>query len=573
MESKNEQQTNLNPEHLSASTINSESVNIPAQEAKHEEQLEQPTPGLEPEADDKLAHAVEVTKNLLEKAKNDCGAPFESEQLTALGVIKENTPADYARIRSGLKRANKDISVVELDAAIKTAKSDVAETHHGYATDMIAKLTIDEWKPVAYEGDLYTLNPENNIWVKHPVEALKRKVAETHDGKPNCERSTDYSGIASHTIMIATDDKFFTEAPIGLACPDGFYQIKDNEIIVGPLLPEHRQRVKIDITPKQELTPIFDDFLHETFASNVEGEKTQQILLLSEIVGAIMLGIMAKFQKAVLFYDPFGRAGKGTFAQIIEKLVPDSFITGVSPFNWDKEYYLASLIGSRFNSVGELSDSKPIPAAAFKTVTGGDLLTGRHPNHRPVTFKNEAAHLFMSNHLINTQDHSEAFFTRWLIIEFPNSRLLSGKPIITGLAESIIQQELPGIAYWALIGAKRLMEKDEFSQSIVHDRLMAKWRHSSNSLEEFIHECCDLDSSEYINRAEFYREYKDWCNENGRRHFAKGRVKELLAANIKLGITHTSLGGNEIFRGVKMKNDTPSGINPEFRKQCNEVMK
>ena len=47
-----------------------------------------------------------------------------------------------------------------------------------------------------------------------------------------------------------------------------------------------------------------------------------------------------------------------------------------------------------------------------------------------------------------------------------------------------------------------------------------------------------------------------WCGENGRRPFSKGKVLELLAHNIGLGITHTTLDGNEIFRGVKVK-DTP----------------
>ena len=90
-----------------------------------------------------------------------------------------------------------------------------------------------------------------------------------------------------------------------------------------------------------------------------------------------MIGIMHKHQKAVLFYDPFGRAGKGTLERIMRGLVPSSFVTAVSPFGWDKEYYVASLAGARLNVVGELSDDKPIPAAMFKTVTGVDLITGR----------------------------------------------------------------------------------------------------------------------------------------------------------------------------------------------------
>ena len=286
-----------------------------------------------------------------------------------------------------------------------------------------------------------------------------------------------------------------------------------------------------------------------------------------------MLGIMARHQKAVLFYDPFGRAGKGTLDKIIRELVPSSFITAVNPFRWDDEYYLATLVGSRFNTVGELPDSKPIPAAYFKTVTGGDLLTGRHPTHRPFTFINESAHLFMSNHLIFTKDYSEAFFTRWLIVEFPNSRLLKKLPIDPDLLDKITKSDLPGIAYWALTGAMRLLANGKFSKSIVHDRMMAKWRHSTNSLAEFIHECCEFDSNEHVRRSVLYEKYKYWCNENGRRPFSKGKVKELLAANIKLGITHTVYKAIEVFRGVKMKGVSSERTKDKSFQEFTEVPK
>ena len=379
---------------------------------------------LEDKENDKfeLAAARGVMKTVIEKAKDDCGAPSEPEAINALAVIKKHDSAGFARIRAELKKANKDISVVNLDKAVKAtaAEDNLAQTHHAYATNVLNSLTVGGWRPVGYQGSLYVVDA-SNLWLKYSTEALTRRIAQTHDGKDHCARSSDYGGIANHAIMLATDDTFFAKAPVGLACLDGFYQIKNNEIILEPLSPSHRQRLKIEGTPKKQATPLFDAFLHDTFQSAVEGEEQQQLTLLQEIVGAIMLGLMARHQKAVQFYDPYGRAGKGTLERMITELVPSSFISAVSPFKWDNEYYLASLAGSRLNTVGELPDSKPIPAAAFKTVTGGDLLTGRHPTHRPFTFKNEAAHLFMSNHLIVTNDHSEAFFTRWLIVEFPNS--------------------------------------------------------------------------------------------------------------------------------------------------------
>lgn len=241
--------------------------------------------------------------------------------------------------------------------------------------------------------------------------------------------------------------------------------------------------------------------------------------------------------------------------KVFQEFVPENFVTAVSPFLWDKEYYLANLVGSRLNVVGELPEDKPIPAAAFKTVTGGDLLSGRHPTHRPVSFKNEAAHLFMSNHLINTRDHSEAFFSRWLIVEFPNSRTRSGLPLDPDLPDRIIATELPGIAHWALQGAIRLMNNGTFSKSSAQDRLMAHWRRSTNSVEEFIHEACVLGKEHSARRSDFYQDYTKWCGENGRKPFTKGRVKELLEHNIGLGISLAEINGYETFKGVKVKSD------------------
>lgn len=503
--------------------------------------------------------AKNVVVKLMPKVKADCGAPFEPDAIEALKIIKTNCPADFQRYRAEIKNANNSVSLVNLDRLLKAQAGNgvaPAQTHHGYADALLAKLTVDKYRPVGHAGELYVVDPDQNIWVRYPFEKLTTFVAETHDGNSHCERSSDYRAIAQHTVSLATDEKFFEGAPVGLACPDGFYRIVGNEIKVERLTPAHRQRVKISVTPVEMPTPLFEAFLYETFKSSNQGEEEQQISLLQEIAGTTMLGIAYKFQKAVLFYDPFGRAGKGTTERIMRETVPSTFISAVSPFYWHREYFLASLAGSRLNVVGELPDDKPIPAAAFKTVTGGDMLTGRHPTHRPISFKNEASHLFMSNHLINTTDHSEAFFARWLIIEFPNSRIVNGLPIDPHLPDRIIQAELAGIAHWALVGAARLMQNGAFSRSVAHDRLMTQWRCRTNSLDEFIFECCELGGHDYVfKRASLYRVYTQWCAESGRKPFAKAKVKDLITHNASLRIVLSSLDGYEVFRGIKLKNE------------------
>ncbi|MFA6203358.1 MAG: phage/plasmid primase, P4 family [Gallionella sp.] len=497
-----------------------------------------------------------LVQRLLIKAVEDCGAPFEPDAIEALRTIQNVKPADFQRIRAALKKSNKGISVVNLDKAMKLAATEtvvVAQTHHGYALDVVDKFTVNDWRPVGYEGTLFRVDRASNLWVEVPFDAIVHQVTGNHDAKENCERGSDYKAISQHVISISTNDEYFADAAVGLATPGGFYQIKGGQIEVSPLVPEHRQRVMIDVTPRDMPTPLFDKFLHDTFQSITPDEELAQIALVQEITGAIMVGIAHKYQKAVLYYDPFGRAGKGTLEGIQRWLVPPAFHSAVSPFKWDSEYYLASLAGARLNVVGELPDDKPIPAAAFKTVTGGDLLTGRHPTHRPISFKNQAAHVFMSNHLINTTDHSEAFFARWEIVEFPNSRLVSGLPLDTDLAANIVAAELPGIAFWALQGAARLIENGAYSKSSAHDRLMTQWRRRTNSLDEFIFECCNLNADETTNRSKFYLAYTLWCKDSGRKPFAKSKVKDLLVHNIVHGIKHASLDGYEVFRGIQLK--------------------
>jgi P4 family phage/plasmid primase-like protien len=484
----------------------------------------------------------------------DVTAAYRAETLAAFAAIRASDLGEYVTLRSELKRACPTISLTEFDTAIKVhRKRKAPQTHHSFAKQALTELTVRGRYPVYYEGALYVVDPNSSLWVPKEESGLYEVITRRNDGHKLCSKEDDYRGIMSCMYAVAGKKAFFAQAPIGIASSQGFYRVSGTEIKLERLTPGHRQRVRIGFEVRQQETPLFDGFLDETFRSEDPQEAQQQKRLVQEIAGAIMLGIMHKYQKAVLFFDPYGRAGKGTLESILRHLVPASFVAAVSPFNWNKEYYLMSLAGARLNVVGELADDQPLPGAQFKSVIGLDPQTGRNPAGRPVVFTCEAAHVFMSNHLINTRDHSEAFFERWLIVEFPNSRLKFGLPIDPDIASRIVQDELPGIAHWALEGAQRLLSQGRFSGSKAHDRLMAKWRRTSSSLEEFINECCVLGDKLKIKRKDFYEQYRRWCKANGRIPFASPKLKEMLASNVKLGVRCVEIKGYETFKGVGPK--------------------
>lgn len=442
-----------------------------------------------------------------------------------------------------VKRAT-GLSLATLRETLRSAKLEGLDdediggnTHSDYATRLLVLIAKDSGghAPVGVEGNIYVVGADN-VWRGKLATDYEVEVGREFSGMEHCHRRSDYTGIANHAYAIAAqgNSEFFADAPVGMASPDGmFYKLGENgELRIEKLTAQHRQRFVVGAVPKPMATPLFNQFLHETFTSAEPGDEQEQIALLQEVMGAVMLGVMARYEKAVFLYGE-GRAGKGTIQKVMDELVPKDWRTAVSPFKWDSEYYVASLAGKRLNLVGELPQSQPIPAAEFKTVTGRDQLTGRHPSGRPFLFRCEAAHIFNSNHLINTIDHSEAFFSRWITLEFRNSRANAGPGAIdVDLAAKIVRTELPGVLWWALQGARRLVARGHFEPGQTHVSLMARWRRRTDSVLEFLHDAdwCVLEPTTglALRRGDVFEAYVAWASSSGRKSVGKQKFYEML---------------------------------------------
>lgn len=462
-----------------------------------------------------------------------------------LKEVKKHTGATIADLRRDLAKARKEHAKEESFMA----------THAGYAANMVDRLESKAGvRPVGVEGMIYTYSEGKGIWKGVPYMDFAVQIAEAFDGQENCSRRTDYLAIAAHTysVLSAGKERFFEDAPVGLACKGRFYSVTREGVIEREELDStHRQRVLSPVVPAVGPMPLFEKYLADTFKGD---EDNEQIDLLQEIMGAIMLGLMPKYEKAVLLQGP-GRAGKGTIMKIMQKLVPDDARCAVTPYMWDNEYYLAKMAGKRLNLVGELPDDDPIPAAYFKTVTGRDALTGRNPRGEPFTFTNSAAHIFNTNHFVYTKDHSEAFYSRWILMDFKNSLTGRDKDQIKTLAQDIIENELPAILAWALKGAKRLEERRYFVETKAHHRLMAKWRHRTSTLLEFLldRDACFLGNANkhWCRRMEFYHQYTAWCKESNRRPMGKLKLyDELSALGPSVGVSLAVKDGYDVIRGV-----------------------
>ncbi len=208
--------------------------------------------------------------------------------------------------------------------------------------------------------------------------------------------------------------------------------------------PELRQCFALAVAPADEPIDRFDQFLDETFRHEDLTWTLAQQRVLQEVVGAALVGILYRFEVAVLLFGKT-RAGKSTILRLIEALFPPEFVGSVSPFDWGDEKYRASLAGLRINLVGELPSEREIPANMLKLVTGrDDAVTGRHPFGRPFHFRPTCGHIFNGNDFLTTRDHHPAFWGRWLCLDFRNSVAPADRD--EGLSDRIVREELPGVA-------------------------------------------------------------------------------------------------------------------------------
>ncbi|MBP5996966.1 MAG: hypothetical protein KA535_03360 [Azonexus sp.] len=538
----------------------------PAEEKTENEKTESET---ESEKVLTLEEAKAIAEAALVEVASDPGAIWLDENLEAFRVIYQQDKPEYMRFRAKLK-AMKGVVITDWEKEVKRKQGDGTlnekPTHHDFAKTVISDLTVNFYKPVGNIGKLFVVNETDSTWKGHSPDQLAVYVAERFNGVDGCATRRQYLDIADHSVSVAEDEKFFDGAPIGLACPKGFYRVADGVLKPEPLTPGHRQTVLVPYSPEHYGNPettmgVFWKFLGDTFypvedrSESAAVEAQAQIALLQEIIGATLLGLTAAQEKVIFFYERYGRAGKGTMLKIIEALIPKEARSAISPEKWSNEYYLAEMAGMKLNTTGEVSNQHDdaIKGHAFKDLIGRDMVTARHIHGSPFSYRNTATHIVAGNCYPATKDHSDAFYNRWIIVSFPNSRTKLNLPIDTGLAEYIIQKELPYISMWGLEGAIRLIQNKQFTVTNTHLNHLSEWRKRANSLMMFVDERCILGKDNWSLKSTFNIAYQDWCKENGFRHLSARTITEGLIETSALGIAVVRHGDNDYYRGVLLR--------------------
>lgn len=253
-----------------------------------------------------------------------------------------------------------------------------------------------------------------------------------------------------------------------------------------------------------------------------------------------------------------GMNGKSKFLELLRKFVGDKNCCSTE---------LDTLLTSRFEvtrlhkklvcQMGETNFNEMNKTSMLKKLSGGDLIGFEYKRKDPFEEKNYAKILIATNNLPTTTDKTIGFYRRWAIIDFPN-QFSEEKDILFDIPE----EEYEALAVKSIMILKDLMDKRNFHNEGTIEERKEKYESKSNFLELFLEKFTIEDIEGYITKADFYKQFREWCKENRHREMSETSVglsmKELSIASSRKHFDwmFDGKGGQaRIWIGIKWRSD------------------
>ena len=235
------------------------------------------------------------------------------------------------------------------------------------------------------------------------------------------------------------------------------------------------------------------------------------IPLVQEIVGYCLYRDYP-FAKAVMLLGS-GNNGKSTLLRLIGALLGEDNVATPSLQDLLRDRFAkAELYGKLANIHADIPAGKLINTGAFKMLTGQDLIYAQRKHRDPFTFRNYAKLLYSANELPPTEDMTEAFWSRWILIVFPNVFPPNDPRTDPNLIDKLTTpEELSGFLNWALEGLRRLLERGHFIETKTTERIKAEWILRTDSLRAFVMRHVRVDSQCSVPKEGFMEAYNDFC--------------------------------------------------------------
>jgi len=259
-------------------------------------------------------------------------------------------------------------------------------------------------------------------------------------------------------------------------------------------------------------------------------------------------------QKAFMFVGS-GANGKSTMLNLLKEFLgKENVSTRTLQELEENRFAKADLYGKLANICPDIPDKPLEHSGVFKALTGGDPITGEHKFKGPFVFTNYAKLIFSANKVPFSRDESDAFFRRWIIINFPNT-FPPGKADPNILQKLTTPEELSGLLNLALKGLKRLLERGQFSYSKSTEETREQWIRMADPVRAFVMDRLEVAPEEWIGKKELYSAFCAYCREKKYPTVSERTFHERIVRVVKVTDYRPLVEGKRVraWRGIRFK--------------------
>jgi len=215
-----------------------------------------------------------------------------------------------------------------------------------------------------------------------------------------------------------------------------------------------------------------------------------------------------------------GLNGKSKFLELLRKFIgKDNCCSTELDILMSSRFEITRLHKKLVCQMGETNFNEISKTSILKKLTGGDLIGFEYKNKNPFDETNYAKILISTNNLPTTTDKTIGFYRRWLIIDFPNT-FNEKKDIL----QDIPEKEYNALAFKCMVLLKDLLKSREFHNEGSVEERMERYEARSNFLEKFLELFVEENVDGYITKADFYRKFVGWSEENKHRKLSERSV-------------------------------------------------
>lgn len=294
-----------------------------------------------------------------------------------------------------------------------------------------------------------------------------------------------------------------------------------------------KQKKLTDFTPKKifftKLPLNYDENAKpkETLKFISEIVKPEDVSIIQELFGYSLLKDYP-ISKAFMFLGS-GANGKSRLILLLKSFVGAENCSGESLDHIQKnDFATSNLFKKLLNLAGDMNANTLNDTKSFKEITGGDRISADRKFKTPVYFHNYAKLCNSCNDLPKTNDLTDGFFRRWILITFPNKFVPKNEYKKLGKKErenvyvadeQIIEkitskEEMSGLLNWALEGLDRLLEKGCFSYSSTTKEIRNQWLRTSNSFAAFALDNIKQKYDSYVLKSDLKTAYTKYCRKH-----------------------------------------------------------